>query len=271
MYLVFDIGGTNIRLGVSKDGQSLHKSKIVLRPKDFDEGIAVFKQVANQLSDGERIEKIAGGIAGPLDKEKTMLISSPHISQWVNRPFKKSLESAFGARVFLENDSALDSLGEAVFGPGKDHSIVGYIQVGTGVGGAKIIEGELDKNSLGFEPGHQIIVPDGKECNCGGRGHLESYISGAYMERNYGQKGENLKDVSSWEEIAKYLAIGLYNSTVFWSPEIIILGGAVTQSIPLDKVKEYFGQIETIFPNPPEIQLAALGSNAGLFGALTLL
>ena len=270
MYLVFDIGGTNLRIGLSRNRQSLYKTKIILRPKDFDRGIAGFKQVADELADGEKIEGIAGGIAGPLDQKKSMLISSPHISEWINKPFKASLESVFGAPVILENDSALDSLGEAVFGSGKNHSIVGYIQIGTGVGGAKIIDGKLDKNSLGFEPGHQIIIPGGKECKCGGKGHLEAYVSGAYLERNYGQKGENLEDKSAWDEIAKNLAIGVYNAIVFWSPDLLVLGGRVMLSIPFERVKEYLSKIQTIFPSPPEILPAKLGDDAGLFGALTL-
>ncbi len=271
MYLVFDVGGTNLRVAVSSDGKTLSATKTVLTPKDFNQGIQSLKQVADELSGGEKIAAVAGGLAGPLDKDKTMLIKSPHIGEWIQKPFKQALEKALNAPVHLENDADLAALGEASFGAGVGKNIVAYLTISTGVGGGRVVEGKIDANSLGFEPGHQIIVIDGSPCNCGGKGHLESYVSGSGLERIYGKKGEEITDPQIWDQVAKYLAIGLHNTIVHWSPDIVILGGAVMKNIDLGQVKKYLAEYLTIFPNPPEINRAKLGDQAGLFGALSLL
>lgn len=271
MYLVFDIGGSHIRVGTSLDKKNLTNSKIILLNPDFEAGIQILKQASDELGKGEKVQAVSGGIAGPLDKDKTMLIASSHIPNWVNKPLKETLQQTFNCPVYLENDSALGALGEANFGAGKGYKIVGYIAIGTGVGGAKVENGKLDENSLGFEPGHQIILPNGSPCNCGGIGHLETLVGGYYLERTYKQRGENIKDETVWNEVAKYLAIGLNNTIVHWSPDIVVLGGSVTNSIPLDKVNSYLKQFCTVFPNPPQVIRGSLGQDAGLYGALKLI
>jgi predicted NBD/HSP70 family sugar kinase len=270
MYLLFDIGGTNMRIALSRTGQKIDEIKNITTPPSFEEGISKFKELGMELSRGEKIEGISGGIAGPLDKDKTMLIASPHIAGWVNKPLKLKLEEAIGASVKLENDSLLGGLGEAVYGAGKGKKIVAYIALGTGVGGARFIDGEIDKNSLGFEPGHQIIVPEGDSCNCGGRGHLESYVGGLNIEKRYQIKAEEISDPKVWDEIARYLAIGLNNTIVHWSPVTIVLGGSVARKIPLDATQSYLSQYLTIFPDKPLLVPSEL-EYPGLYGALKLL
>ncbi len=179
MYLLFDIGGTNMRVAVSSDGKEILHSKIIPTPKDCEQGIQAFKQIAEELGKGEKITGIAGGIAGPLDGDKTMLLASPHISGWIQKPLKNELEKIFGCKVILENDTTTGGIGETVKGAGKGYSVVAYIAIGTGIGGKRVVDGKIYKDSFNFEPGHQIIVPDGNLCKCGGKGHLESYVSGS--------------------------------------------------------------------------------------------
>lgn len=260
-----------MRMAVAADGQTITGSKIVPTPKDFEQGIQVFKQVADELSNGVKIDKIAGGIAGPIDKEKTCLVKSPNIPGWINKPLRSELERLFGCSVILENDTTVAGIGEAVKGAGAGNKIVAYIALGSGVGGKRIIDGKISGDSFNFEPGHQIIVPDGDLCKCGGKGHMEPYVSGTYFEAKYGQKGENITDPKIWDEISRYLAISLVNATVFWTPDIIVLGGSVSKSIPLDIVCSYFKEFLTIYPDAPQIVKATLGDNAGFYGALELL
>lgn len=271
MYFLFDIGGTNTRVGVSADGKTFKKTRIVPTPKDFDQGIQTLKQAADELSNGEKFTGVAGGIAGPLDKNKTGLIQSSHLPCWVNQPLRTDLENNFGCRVILENDTVMGGIGEAVKGAGAGNNIVAYIALGTGVGGKRIVEGKISKDSFNFEPGHQIIHPDGLLCNCGGKGHLEVYVSGSYFPQLYHKKGEDIKDPQIWDEISKNLAIGLVNTVVHWTPDIIVLGGGVSKSIPLEKVKSYLKEFLTVFPQTPEVMSATLGNDAGLYGALELL
>lgn len=260
-----------MRMAVSVDGKELTQSKIIPTPKDFNEGIKTLKQAADELSHGEKITGVAGGVAGPLDKDKTCLATSPNIPGWINKPLKAELETVFDCKVILENDTVVGGIGEATKGAGVGKEVVGYIAIGTGVGGKRIVDGKISADSFNFEPGHQIIVPDGNPCNCGGKGHMEAYVSGSYFEKMYGQKGEDITDSKIWDEISRYLAISLVNTTVHWTPDIIILGGSVSKSIPLEKVQGYLSEFLTIFPQAPEIVKATLGHDAGLYGALELL
>jgi len=260
-----------MRVAVSSDNKTITQSQIVPTPKDFEEGIQTLNQIAQELKGGEKIEGVAGGVAGPLDQDKTMLVKSPNISGWIQKPLKQALEKVFNVPVYLENDANLEGLGEANFGAGSDKEIVAFVTIGTGVGGVRIVKKTIDQNALGFEPGHQIIVIDGHDCNCGGKGHLEAYIGGSYLEKIYGKKAEDLADPTVWDQVAKYLAVGLQNTIVHWSPDIVILGGSVMKSLPLDLVKEHLQNTLTIFPRAPEIVLAKLGDSAGLYGALKLL
>lgn len=260
-----------MRIAVSPDGKTLAESKIIPTPESFAEGIKILKQTADELSHNEKITTVAGGIAGPLDKEKTMLSAGPHISGWIQKPLKVELEEKFSAPVYLENDTALIGLGEAVKGAGVGQNIVAYLGIGTGVGGARIVDQKIDENSLGFEPGHQIIVPDGNQCRCGGKGHLETYVGGAYLAEIYHKQVEEIKDPNIWESMAKYLSIGLNNTIVHWSPDIVVLGGSVMKGLPIESVTTHLKDSLTIFRNPPPITTAALGHDGGLYGALELL
>ncbi len=271
MFLVFDIGGTNMRIATSQDGITLSAIKSIPTPQNFEEGIKNFQNAAQELTHGQKIEISAGGVTGPLDKFKTMTLNPPHQKEWAGKPLKKELEAILQSNVYLENDTALAALGEATRGAGQGKDIVVYMTISTGVGGARVVNGKIDANSLGFEAGHQIIVIDGEPCDCGGKGHLESYVSGSGLEKIYHQKAENLKDEKIWDEVAKKLAVGLNNTIVHWSPDIVILGGAVMQSISLEKVKTYLRETLVIFPTLPEIVPASLGDEAGLYGALKLL
>jgi predicted NBD/HSP70 family sugar kinase len=145
--------------------------------------------------------------------------------------------------------------------------------VSTGVGGVRIVDGEIDKSAMGFEPGHQIIDADGTLCpECKSvPGYLERYVSGSAIEMRHGKKAYEIDDPGVWDEAARFLAYGLNNTIVHWSPDVVILGGSVTGKIPLDKVRVYLADILKIFPEPPLIRKAVLGDFGGLYGALHFL
>lgn len=260
MYLLFEIGGTKTRIGISADGRSIEKSQIIPTPKDFEQFISELKQVAVSLVGTESVKALAGGIAGVLDTEKGVLIKGPHLQGLVDKPLKETLQNVFKASVFLENDATLGGLGEAVFGAGQGKGIVAYITVGTGIGGTRIVNGSIDSKVFGFEPGHQIINPEGLE--------LEDWVSGEALKKEHGISSENIDDPIIWDEAAKRLALGLANTIMHWSPDILILGGGLMQKIPLENLKTYIKEYLKIYPTPPEITLSKLGELSGLWGAL---
>ena len=267
MYLLFDIGGTSMRIAASPDGKSLSEPIIIPTPQDFEEGIKEIEETAQTLAAGEKIKAVAGGIREVLDKKRCMLINDPISSKipgWIGKPLKEKLEEALKAPVCLENDSALVGLGEAIHGSGKGHKIVAYITVSTGVGGARIVDGKVDRNCFGFEPGNQII--DYRE-----KVYLEDLISGPALEKKFGMEPHLISDPLKWDHVAKILAVGLNNAVVHWSPDILVLGGGVIDSIPLEKVRAYLKAYLRKFPVIPLVSRAKLEDKGGLFGALEYL
>ncbi len=272
MHILFDIGGTKMRLA-SSDGESILKTVVLDTTQNFEDGVPVFGKAAHELAGSEIIEKAAGGIAGTLDKDKKTLLRAPHLRGWVGKPLREELSKILGLPIYLENDAALAALGEATYGAGKDKNIVAYLTVSTGVGGARVCGGEIDATSVGFEPGHQILDIDKTLCpSCPGN-TFEDYVSGTSLEKRFGKKPKEISDPAVWDELARFLAYGLNNICVNWSPDIIVLGGSMilgSPAISVEKTAEYLSGIMNNLPNPP-IAKASLGDSAGLWGAIRYL
>lgn len=274
MFLLFDIGGTKTRLAVSSDGRRFRKPVIVSTPRRFDRALTAIRQAVQQLTNGRKLRAAAGGVAGPLDAKRERLVNAPHLKAWLGKPLKRSLERALGAPVTLENDAAVVGLGEATHGAGRGFSIVAYLTVSTGVGGARIVDGQIDRSAFGFEPGHQVLHLLAARCQtCGLPGDLESLVSGSAFERRWKVPPRRIRNRKIWHQAGEILSLGLVNLTVFWSPEVIVLGGSMFKQpgIAVPLVRRLFRQHLKIFPKQPRIVPAALGDVGGLFGALELL
>jgi glucokinase len=154
MFLLFDIGGTNTRVSASYNGKTFIAPHAFKTPKKFNDGIAAIQKYAELFSKGKKIQKIVGGIAGPLTNDKRQLVNSPHLGGWTHKPLAATLEKKLKTNVYLENDTALVGLGEAVFGAGKGKSIVAYVTISTGVNGVRIVNKEIDPSAFGYEIGH---------------------------------------------------------------------------------------------------------------------
>jgi glucokinase len=274
VFILFDIGGTKMRVAGSRDGESFGTPKIIPTPASYEEGLAAFKAAVDAVSEGEPVAQIVGGIAGPFSEKTKMLVGSPHLSGWVGKPFADDLRSAFGATVHIENDAALVGLGEAAYGAGRGFDIVAYVTVSTGVNGARIVAGKIDEKTYGFEIGHQIIDPD-KTLAPGAAGiYFEDIVSGTAVEKRMGKKPKEVTDPKFWDEMARVLAIGLNNVVDFWSPEVIVLGGSMITGDPaisVETTEKYLKEYLTIVPELPVMRKAELADVGGLWGALAYL
>lgn len=263
-----------MRLAASRDGETFEEPIVVKTPRRFEDAVERFREISHELTKNEPVDAIAGGIRGPLNRDKSTLLSEIYLTDWVGRPIKETLSSACAAPVYLENDTALVGLGEAVVGAGQGEWIVVYMTVSTGVGGVRVVEQKLDESALGFEPGKQIIDPDNTLCpDCPGN-TLEHYVSGTNVAIRFGKPAYEIDDINTWHEISRFFAIGLLNSIVHWSPSIVVLGGSMILGNPailLEDVEKYIRENLTVFPEPPRIVKASLGDVGGLHGALIYL
>lgn len=262
MFILFDIGGTKTRITSAFSSDNFNDPIILDTPKTYEEGIELMKSTILDLTKGQTIQKIFGGIAGPVDQHTHSLIQSRNLPLWVGKPLTTDLEHYFHTSVFLDNDSAMVGLGEAVYGAGKDFSIVEYITVSTGVGGARIVNGAIDERSIGFEPGHQIVGENGES--------LEELISGRAIMEKMGKKAEEISDESFWKVQAEILARGLNNTIADWSPDVVVLGGSMMNKVGISVlyVEESLKRIFTAFPTLPPLKKAVLGDLGGLYGGL---
>lgn len=266
-YVLFDIGGTNTRVGVSFDGQTISGSETFKTPKDFDEGVHAIENSAKKLLLGQNPSFAAGGVAGPLTRDKSGTVSAPHLPGWSGRPLKLELATRFGCEVFLENDAAMCGLGEAAFGAGKEHSVVAYLTISTGVNGVRIVDRTLDSRHANPEIGHHIVDLDGNMRHA----DLESLIGGAALERRFGQAPDDITNPAVWEDEARITAIAINNIAVFWTPDIVVLGGSLTKKISVERVKMYVKTIMKLFPEVPLVTKSELADLGGLWGALQYL
>jgi glucokinase len=270
MYIFFDIGGTKMRIARSRDGETFDEPLRFDTPASYDEGIALLIKTAQDLSAGEKIDAVAGGIAGTLDPTRTHLVHATHLVDWVQKPIHEQLMNAWGTPVYMENDSAVVGLGEANYGAGQGGGIVAYITVSTGIGGARLIDGTLDVSGYSFEPGDQIIATDE-----GGKGiSVEDLVSGTALERRFGKKPYAIEDPVVWEELARLLAYALYNTILHWTPAVVVLGGPMVvgkPAISVDQVQDQLKTLLSVYPTIPQIRQATLKDIGGIYGACALL
>ncbi len=275
MYILFDIGGTKTRVARSEDLQSYGEPIKFETPLEFDKGMEVIGKAIEDLAGGEKIDAIGGGIRGPLNHEKTAIVSEKKLLDWVGRPLVETLKKRFNAPVFLENDTAIVGLGEAIHGAGKGYSIVAYHTVSTGVGGARFVNGHLDVSSVGFEPGHQELDIDRSLLGHNTAHTLENLVSGTALEKRRGVKPFEIpQDDPVWDELAKYLAHGLKNTVAYWSPDVIVLGGSMVIGDPrifLDDIIRHTKALLGDFLPCPAIVDAKLKDEGGLYGSMVLL
>lgn len=263
MYILLDIGGTNTRIAFSRSGEKLDEITKIATAADFDEAMSAIEKVIQKYRLHGPVNRVCVGAPGAQDALHSMIINAPNLPLWNGRPLKETLESMTHASVMLENDCILAGVGEANFGAGKNLPIVVYMTVSTGVGGARIVDGMPDVSRYGFEPGHQIISIDGE------RFSLEQLISGTALEKRYGSKAEDINDPRIWEKVTSDLAVGLSNTLVHWSPDIVILGGSVMKKISLNTLREKVKETVFIFSEVPKIEAASLDESV-LWGALAM-
>jgi len=187
-----DIGGTNIKLGlITPDGEILKKdsfltSKIESEDDFYNRVCSKVKALSSSLRFQVNIMGIGIGVPGISQSEGT-------ISHAANLPFLKesniiiSLQAIMHLPVYLIKDSSAAGLGEGLYGVAKGMKDYILITLGTGLGCAIFINGELLKGNTGLagEFGHAIIKEGGRACGCGRNGCLETYVSGSGIVRTF--------------------------------------------------------------------------------------
>jgi glucokinase len=256
-YIVFDIGGTNMRVARATD-DALEEVSKVPTPQDPVEGMERLVALVKSVSGGASISAIAGCMPGEL--EGNSIKDMPNIPRWVGLRPSDVLSNAFGAPVSIVNDAGCVGLGEYRFGAGAGSSIMVYVTVSTGVGGARITDGTIDRSAIGYHPGKQILNGE----------TLENQVSGKAVQKKFGIHPKDLDSVEERDKLADILSVGLFNSCVHWSPDTIVVGGSMIvgiNPIPLERVRADLTRRIEPFARMPRLVMATLKDDGGLQGA----
>lgn len=245
--LGIDIGGTNVRCAVVRVEKSQAK---VLEKWQFETpktraGVldVLFSSVekAKRFSDARKLRGIGLGVPGPLSADRSRVLLAPNVPQLNGLRLPLLLRKKFRIPVRMENDADAFALGQALVGSARSSRRVLGITLGTGVGGGLVMDGRIDRGTHGSagEIGHMVVVANGRRCSCGGRGHLEEYVSkraflrqtrvDAWVLERRARKG-NRSALAVFQRIGASLGAGIASAVNLWDPDIIVVGGGVSES-----------------------------------------
>ncbi|VAW33333.1 hypothetical protein MNBD_CPR01-568 [hydrothermal vent metagenome] len=259
--IVFDIGGTHMRIAhvINAELTDIKKTKT---PQNPDEGVAVINDYIK--CSGVHFEEVVGGVAGFI--KDGVVIFSEHLPKWGGFDIASEIKKESGAHsVQIFNDAEIAGIGESRTGAGKKYNTVAYVVFSTGVGGALIVNGEPVAHAGGYEPGKQVI--DYKNMQS-----LEDAVCGASLEKEFGDLPQNLSS-EIFRKRTHVLAVGLYNVLCLWSPDVLVVGGALINEkngYSLDDVINDVSELSISMHKITPIVHAGLLDTSGLVGAMLI-
>jgi glucokinase len=312
LLLGIDVGGTKVAAGlVNHAGDILFKTRNPMNPRGTAE--AGLDAVKTAIDAGMRqamglVDAIGIISPGPLDPKTGIILNPPNLPCWRNFHLVQRLAEAYKMPVRLDNDANAAGLAEALWGAGRGYNVVFYATLGTGVGTGIILNQKIFHGRTGAaaEGGHVTIdYRGGKYCNCGKPGCVEPLVSGTGIARRAREKaraagsvakplielaGGNIDNITgeivgkSWragdplateilEETADILAVWLGNIIDLLEPEVIVIGGGVSELMEgwFDHVRHQVPQWSVNQrANEIPIIIAKYRSDAGIAGAAAL-
>lgn len=301
-----DLGGTSIKYAlVDEAGNSFFEGKLpsfasVSAQAVIGQLVKAATEVREEAAGRNwMIKGIGLGTPGIVDEtNRRVLGGAENIVGWENIDVASPLEEQLDLPVVVGNDANLMGLGETRYGAGRGCTHVVFLTVGTGIGGAVIIDGKLFGGyaNRGTELGHVPLMAVGERCACGAVGCLEHYASTAALVRRFCTlaEGQDLKfggeingelvvrlyheglplAVACMNEHFYYLGRGIAGFINIFSPQRIVIGGGVAESgtFYLEKIKEVVSKnvIADCALNTG-IVVAELGNKAGFIGAASLI
>lgn len=286
--LGIDLGGTKIE-GIALDdaGAILHRLRVATEAErgyaHILERIAlVYAQLCKHIGDLEH--SLGIGTPGSLSPRSGLLRNANTVAL-NGRALLADLEQRLSRRLVLANDANCFALAEARLGAARDTALAFGVIMGTGCGGALVIDGQVHvgRHAIGGEWGHMSIDPAGPRCYCGQHGCVETFISGSGLETRHhertGTRRSALEIVAGFRNgdqacratmAAFFDRFGraLANVIDVLDPDVVVLGGGLSNvdelySLGIEAVRRYV--FSDVFDTP--IVRHTLGDSAGVFGA----
>lgn len=281
-----DLGGSAIKLGrFDWKGNCLQSLTVPTpQPASPEAVLAAMVAAIAQVDPQNHTVAIGVGTPGPADAAGRIARIAINLTGWKDIPLADWLEAQTGKPTVLANDANCAGMGEYWLGAGRSFRDLIMLTLGTGVGGAVILNGELfvGRDGSAGELGLITLNPDGPECNSGNRGSLEQFTCVRAIRRRTGlepdelaarAKAGDLEAIAFWQSYGRDLGAGLASLVYVLTPEAIIIGGGVSASAEF-----FFPTIQAeleqrvLASSRPGLQLlkAELGNQAGIAGAAKL-
>jgi glucokinase len=305
-----DIGGTKVAGGVvDVNGRVLERGRRETPDKSKSPQVVedTIVDLVTELASRHDIAAVGIGAAGFVDAARANVLFAPHLS-WRNEPLRDAIHQRLRLPVVVENDANAALWAEWRFGAGQSEDDLICVNLGTGIGGSIMIGAELQRGKYGVagEFGHMLVVPGGHRCECGNRGCWEQYASGNALVREARELAmadspvaQGLLDrvdrdpakltgpivalaategdpaaIELFEEVGRWLGIGLANLAAAFDPGAFIIGGGVSEAgdLLIGPAREAYRRQLTGRGFRPEARIlrAKLGNEAGLIGAADL-
>lgn len=301
MYSIgIDIGGTNTDIGlVREDGTIIARDSIPTNVyTELQPYVRDIMSCINGLMKDNNVDSIEGiGIGAPNGNFYTGCVdNAPNLTIKGELNFEEEIHKYMNVPVVLSNDANAAAYGEMVYGGAKDLDNFIMFTLGTGVGSGIVLDGKLVHGSTGGagELGHNILIPNGRQCSCGRKGCLETYTSARGIVQTYCElKGipvtaevnskmigdlANQGDptaLKTWEIVADQLGLAMANSVTFSAPQaIFLMGGPTKVGDPLLKPlqKAFDKYLLYIFAGSCQIRMSQLKANeVAILGAAALI
>jgi glucokinase len=284
--LGLDIGGTALKLGrFDLAGNCLQTLTVDTPQPSYPEPVfQALCQAIPQIDPQRQALAIGVGMPGPADVSGRVARLAINMDGWFDVPLADWLEQAFQRPTVIENDANCAGLGEYWLGAGREFPNMILLTLGTGVGGAIFINGQLYRGRAGAagELGLIALRPEGDPCRSGNSGSLEQHLSIAAIQRRTGKSPHELAMLAEsgdpaaqqfWQDYGRDLGIGLSSLIYVLTPDAIVIGGGICEG------SEFFlaaaaQEIQTrVIPTSRgDVKLlkAQLGNWAGMVGASKL-
>lgn len=294
-----DLGGTAIKYAVvSRSGEIPFEGS--MQTPATEGADAVISALASAVdackawAEASAITPLGVGIGTPgiVSPDRRKVVGgAENIEGWENVDVASKLEKRCGLRVAASNDANAMAIGEWIFGAARGVQDALFITVGTGIGSAALINGQMWRGheGRGMEVGHMTVKCDGEDCSCGGRGCLEHYASTSALVRRYaalfGTEADGRKIVSLYHkgdpvasqalsEHWMYLGHGIASVINIFAPEVVVVGGGISEAgdFYFERLRRVVGaQVMDVCAANTQIVPAELGNRAGCLGAASLI
>lgn len=251
-----DVGGTWLKEVVVADDDELVESR--RQPLPAVRVVEFVSRAAFEALEQYPGASVGVGLAGLVDRSTGTLVWGPHL-EGRSVPYRAVLEEALGIPVAVDNDANLAVLAEATIGAGWGHDPVLLVALGTGIGVGLFASGRVYRGrAFAGEAGHMQMQPGGAECDCGRTGCWETLVSGTVLDRAAADHtvrfpegavaaaagtgsptAEHLASaaacgdehaIEAFRAAGNWLGRGVAALTLMVDPEIVVVGGAVSEA-----------------------------------------